>query len=85
MSQAPKKGLFVGKSHAEGGIPSKIAETGQLLEIEGDEYYICKQAYQSTKQYKFENKTNKQILDKIYTDFSCTLKQSEMHANDFIV
>ena len=85
MARSPKKGLFVGKSHKEGGIPSVVKETGQLIEIEGDEYYICRSAYHSDKVYNFENKTNKQILDEIYSDTSCKLNQSVMSAGDFIV
>lgn len=82
---APKKGLFVGKSHKEGGIPSEVKQTGQQIEIEGDEYYICTEAYNSSKEYSFKGKTNKQVLDKIYTEHSCKLNQSIMSAGDFIV
>jgi hypothetical protein len=85
MGGSSKKGLFKGKSHDNGGIPSKVVETGQLLEIEGDEYYICREAYHSNEEFDFKGKTNKQILDKIYTEFSCKLIQSEMSAGDFII
>ena len=85
MGGKTKKGLFVGKSHDDGGIPSKVVETGQLLEIEGDEYYICREAYRSSDEYDFKGKTNKQILDKIYSEHSCKLIQAEMSAGDFIV
>ena len=77
--------MFVGESHDDGGIPSKVVETGQILEIEGDEYYICRDAYNADKEFSFEGKTNKQILDTIYTDFSCKLIQAEMSAGDFII
>jgi len=80
-----KKGLFVGESHSNGGIPSKVTETNQLIEIEGDEYYICREAYQSDKSFSFTQKTNKQVLDYIYTKFSCKLEQSSMNAGDFII
>ena len=83
--ESPRKGLFIGKSHDNGGIPSKVRETGQLIEIEGQEYYICNSAYNSSKEYSFEGKTNKQILDEIYSDSSCELNQSVMSAGDFIV
>lgn len=85
MAKSPKKGLFVGESHKNGGIPSMVKETGQLIEIEGGEYYICRSAYNSRKKYDFKDKTNKQILDKIYSDTSCKLNQSAMSAGDFIV
>ena len=85
MRAAPQKGLFIGNSHKNGGIPSKVKQTGQRIEIEGDEYYICSEAYNSNKSYSFKGKTNKQILDKFYTDNSCKLNQSVMSAGDFIV
>lgn len=85
MSKSPKKGLFVGASHANGGIPSQVKETGQLIEIEGDEYYFCRSAYNSDKEYSFKNKTNREVLDLLYSDTSCTLNQSLMSAGDFIV
>ena len=85
MNKSPKKGLFVGNSHANGGIPSEVKETGQQIEIEGDEYYICREAYNSSKNYSFQDKSNKQILDKIYSDTSCKLNQSLMAAGDFII
>jgi hypothetical protein len=78
-------GKFVGKSHANGGIPSVVKQTGQLIEIEGDEWYICVDAYNSDKHYSFENKTNRHILTKLYADTSCKLNQSVMDAGDFIV
>jgi len=85
MTLPIKKGLFVGDSHDNGGIPSKVKETGQLIEIEGDEYYICREAYNSSDVYSFESKTNKQILEHIYKKHSCKLNQSLMAAGDFIV
>lgn len=85
MSVSPKKGLFDGESHANGGIPSSVLETGQQIEIEGDEYYICREAYRSDEEFSFKNKTNKEILDKIYTQYSCKLTQEVMSAGDFIV
>ena len=85
MKKAPKKGLFIGNPHSKGGIPSEVKETGQQIEIEGDEYYICNEAYNSSKIYSFKGKTNKQILDVIYTENSCKLNQSIMSAGDFIV
>ena len=82
---APKLGLFVGAPHTNGGIPSEVKQTGQQIEIEGDEYYICSEAYNSSKEYSFKGKTNKQILDNIYIENSCKLNQSVMSAGDFII
>jgi hypothetical protein len=79
------KGLFIGNSHKNGGIPSKVKETGQLIEIEGDEYYICREAFNSSDTFTFVDNTNKEILEKIYSKYSCKLNQSLMEAGDFIV
>ena len=43
-SSAKKGGLFVGKSHAEGGIPAIVTDTGQPIEVEGGEAIINKKA-----------------------------------------
>lgn len=43
-SDAKKGGLFVGKSHAEGGIPAIVTDTGQPIEVEGGEAIINKKA-----------------------------------------
>ena len=37
-----KGGIFIGKSHAKGGIDFTITETGQRIEVEGDEPLIPK-------------------------------------------
>jgi len=79
------KGLFIGKPHSLGGIPSEIVETGRKIEIEGDEYYICREAYNSNKEYDFKSMTNKEVLDEIYTSYVCELNQEAMNTGDFIV
>lgn len=79
------KGLFIGKPHSKGGIPSEIVETGKQIEIEGDEYYICREAYHSDEVLEFKQKTNKEILDYIYTEYTCKLVQDKMKVGDFIV
>jgi 3'-phosphoadenosine 5'-phosphosulfate sulfotransferase (PAPS reductase)/FAD synthetase len=43
-SNAKKGGLFTGKSHAEGGIPAIVTDTGQPIEVEGGEAIITKKA-----------------------------------------
>jgi hypothetical protein len=43
-SNAKKGGLFVGKSHAKGGIPAIVVDTGQEIEVEGGEVIINKEA-----------------------------------------
>jgi hypothetical protein len=47
-ADATQGGLFVGKSHDEGGIPAIIVDSGQLIEVEGGEAIINKEA---TKKY----------------------------------
>jgi hypothetical protein len=39
-----KGGLFVGKSHDEGGIPAIVVDSGQPIEVEGGEVIINKEA-----------------------------------------
>lgn len=43
-SDGKKGGLFVGKSHSEGGIPAIVVDTGQPIEVEGGEAIINKKA-----------------------------------------
>jgi len=43
-SDAKKGGLFVGKSHKDGGIPAIVTDTGQPIEVEGGEAIINKEA-----------------------------------------
>lgn len=43
-SNAKRGGLFVGKSHKEGGIPAIVTDTGQPIEVEGGEAIINKEA-----------------------------------------
>jgi ppGpp synthetase/RelA/SpoT-type nucleotidyltranferase len=62
-----KGGLFVGKSHAEGGIPVKVKSTGQDIEVEGGEIIINKKNSASTKSNKFNGKemSNCEVLSEI--------------------
>jgi hypothetical protein len=64
---AKKGGLFVGQSHAEGGIKAYNKSTNQPIEVEGGEIIITKRAVAdgSKKEFEGEMLTNKQILSKI--------------------
>jgi hypothetical protein len=64
---AKKGGYFQGRSHAEGGIKVKNVDTGQYLEVEGEEVIITKGAVNDPKKREFEGQmlTNKEILSKI--------------------
>ena len=55
-SNGRKGGLFVGKSHAKGGIPAIVVDTGQPIEVEGGEVIINKVA--SKKYWKELSKIN---------------------------
>ncbi len=58
-----KSGLYKGELHINGGIQS-IVDGTKKVEIEDSEYHFCRTAVDSTEVYEFENKTNKEILDK---------------------
>lgn len=53
---AKKGGLLVGKSHADGGMPAIVVDTGQPIEVEGGEVIINKEA--SKKYWKELSKIN---------------------------
>jgi hypothetical protein len=79
------KGLYLGKSHAEGGIPAINTDTGQHIEVELNEYKICNSAYSSNKILRYSNKTNKEILDDIHDNFSCRFNKNEVKNGEFII
>ncbi len=62
-----KGGYFEGRSHADGGIKAYNKDTGQMIEVEGQEVIITKGAVNDTKKREFEGEmlTNKEILSKI--------------------
>jgi hypothetical protein len=62
-----KGGYFKGRSHSEGGIKAVNVDTGQLIEVEGNEVIITKGAVADDTLREFEGEmlTNKQILSKI--------------------
>lgn len=84
-----EKGLIPGgesTSHDSGNdILYTVLETGQQVLIEGDEYHLCKAALMSDEIYEYRNKTNKEILDDIYTRSSCMVKEGEANVGDFII
>ena len=62
-----KGGYFKGRSHAEGGIKAVNVNTGQLIEVEGNEVIITKGAVADNTKREFEGEmlTNREILSKI--------------------
>jgi hypothetical protein len=62
-----KGGLAYGNSHDKGGMPLKVASTGQDIEIEGGEGVINKRSMQMSKKLEFEGKemTPCEVISKI--------------------
>ena len=62
-----KGGYFKGRSHAEGGIKAYNVDTGQHIEVEGEEVIITKGAVNDPEKREFEGEmlTNREILSKI--------------------
>jgi hypothetical protein len=62
-----KGGLAYGNSHDKGGIPLKVKDTGQNIEIEGGEGVINKRSMQMKKKVEFQGKqmTPCQVISKI--------------------
>ena len=76
--------MYKGKSHAEGGIPV-VVDGNTNVEIEGNEYHLCRDAMSSAKIYSFKKKSNKEILDSIYSSEGCKFVQGIANSGDFIV
>lgn len=82
-----KGGIFVGKSHAQGGIDIVIPETGQQIEVEGNEPLIPREALQDPTIRTYKG-TNFDILNQINTSIgakSITQKATSVHAGDVII
>jgi len=60
-------GYFVGHSHADGGIKAINKDTGQIIEVEGNEVIINKRSVADTTKREFEGEmlTNREILSRI--------------------
>jgi len=82
-----KGGIFKGKSHAEGGIPFKIPETGQRIEVESEEPLISNKAV-SDPIIRNRKGSNKEILTDINKKVGAKSMDevaTEVHAGDTIV
>jgi len=66
-NDAKKGGYFHGRSHADGGIKAINKDTGQMIEVEGEEVIITKGAVNDETKREFEGKmmTNREILSQI--------------------
>lgn len=86
-SNKNKGGMFMGKLHSEGGIPKVVVESGQQIEVEGDEPLIPSEAMQD-KKVKKRYGTNVEILDEINKGVGAKgmkEKATEVHVGDAIV
>ena len=79
-----KSGLYIGNSHAQGGIPEVVPETGQKIEVEGMEYRLCPAILENPELLEFKNKTNFEILEALH-EKSCVFEQGKIPAGSFII
>ena len=90
MSNQQYEALYKGKRHYDkngkplGGIKVMVDDS-YMVEVEGGEYKICNDAYNSDEVLSFNGKTNKEILDYIHGNFSCKFEQSKAKSGDFIL
>jgi hypothetical protein len=78
-------GIINGPSHEKGGIGIKVAETGEAKEVEGGEYVICSEAVASQKIHHFTNKTNREILDSLHSEYNCDGFDTVLNGAEFII
>lgn len=83
--QAQNSGLIHGPSHDNGGVLMEVKPANNIIEVEGQEYILCKSAIDSPKVYSFVNKTNKEILDEIYNSEGCKYIPGQANMGDHIV
>lgn len=79
-----KSGMYKGEYHENGGI-QVVVDNVKKVEIEGDEYHLCRESMSNEKVYHFNQKTNKEILDEIFRDNGCVFEQGKAKSGDFIV
>lgn len=82
-----KGGKFQGESHENGGIKFTVPETGQQIEVEGEEFEIPAEINQDKNIYEFSG-TNKQVIDQVLKTVGAKTtnqKATQVHAGDMIV
>lgn len=80
-----KGGLAKGPSHAEGGIPLVVEDTGQHIEIEGDEFVFDGEVLNKTEVLELEG-TPWEIIKQIAKKYgNNTGKLEGVDGNDFII
>ena len=88
MKQKNDSALYIGPSHAEGGIPVIVdpnKATERPVEVEGMEYKICQEAYNQPWRLNYHNKTNFEILEDMHQQFFCKFEQNKADGGDFII
>lgn len=75
--------MYRGNSHKNGGI-DVVVDGEKPIEVEGNEYKICRAAYNSPEVIS-RTGTNKQVLDFIHGEFSCSFEQGKADSGDFIL
>ncbi len=87
MGVANTGGMFMGDSHANGGIPIVIVETGKHIEVEGKEPLIPAAVLQDS-EVKEREGTNKEILHDMNKEAGAkgmSQKATEVHAGDAVI
>lgn len=79
-------GMVVGPSHAEGGVPFMLQDTGRHIEEEGMEINIPRELSESPKKYSFRG-TNARVLDQILklAGLSVTDKVTNVRSGDIVI
>lgn len=87
MAESP---IYKGKRHYDkegnplGGI-KVLVDGSTIVETEMGECKICDTAYNSSEVLEFKQKTNKEVIDFIHNDFSCTFDNHRANSGDFIL
>lgn len=90
MSKSKESPTYHGKRHYDkdgnplGGI-KVLVDGSTIIEVEGGECKICGDAFRSKEVLEFKQKTNKEVIDFIHNEFSCSFVQSEANSSDFIL
>ncbi len=79
-----ESGMYIAPSHKEGGVKVVVDNT-KVVEVEGGEWHICREAMENGEILQFTDKTNKQILDAIFKRSQCVFEQGKGKGKDFIV
>ena len=79
-------GLVVGPSHAEGGVPFVIEDTGKHVEMEGDEAVIPRELSEDQSEHTFTG-TNRSILNQILKKANLSLsdKVTQVKSSDVVI